>query len=459
MCGPMSNTTSRLQVQEKKLRARYRRNHPRIPGLFNSGVGDGESPVVPLVEQSLASEVAGHVGGGGPRLGGGPPLPAAGGGGRLEQELLNGSELDGGGGVVERLHVVGCRCKSWACPTCGVAYWGRVRRRVMAYAPWFTRPAILTFTMDPKNFSGPEAAFEYVRRGGYLRRLMRLLGFKKAFIVMAFHPNRPEWVHWHVVVDMADLPGGRFDFGRVWALWRDKWKIGGWDASWNKGKQYRDGKQAFGYAVGYCQHQSGVVAEWALRRKRLPRAYEFCGSLRSGIIFFESLQAESDDEGAVPVSDGVESAVVRARAESVTVSQRVARCGGGVNLVRELEYPDGKKYFKWVGSLPGDVRDYIHVARQGGIVGARVYVPEGKVRGGFVESRLVVDGCSSDIVDDLKRAAASLVMSKCSGAWDGGARARADAAAVLRESEALSAAESPVGVPSVEYLDDGLAPF
>jgi hypothetical protein len=207
------------------------------------------------------------------------------------------------------------KCRLPWCPSCGIGYWGKVRARLKPHLHLFWRARLFTLTIDPRNYSSGQEAYEVIeKKEQYIKRLLRLIGFKKAFKVLSFHkakasrPDGNEWPHWHVVVDLADVP--RVDLKRVWRLWRDKWKVGGFDLQMNR--QCRSAEAAVNYAISYCQHQSGVVAEWVKDSERAPRAYEVYGELRKAISAskktdqndsVEVAETESDDAGMEAVQD------------------------------------------------------------------------------------------------------------------------------------------------------------
>lgn len=439
---------------------------------------------------SLLESPPSTVGGGCPRPVGGSP--AAGGGGRLEQVSLNGTSLGESlasvtEGVVESLLVTGCRCRSWACPECGVAYWGRFRARTIGAGMGriFKRAALFSLTLDRKHFikkageagipeaKAPEFAYEYVESGGYIRLLLRLLGVKKGIKVMAFHPLNKEWVHWHVVIDLGDLPGKRLDLERAWALWRDRWKLGGLDLQANK--RYGSGacgaESAVGYAIGYCQHQSGVVGSWVYGRERLPRSYELLGECREWDrkAREEKRLADLGDDGeeslecvAPPVEPAVIEPAGRVAVKRTTVGERMKRCGQGFQLIRELVYPDGSKFYKWVGGSDDvSLVELVCMAKAGRLLGARF---ESVTYGTVERLRLVVDGptcISTDWVADAVNAVRSAAIAgDRRAAWGGDGASEEELAAYdsLLERDIEAIGESFTG-EGVEFASDGYAPF
>jgi hypothetical protein len=259
----------------------------------------------------------------------------------------------------EELVIVPKKCRLPWCSSCGVSYWGKVRAKLRPHLHLFKRARLFTLTVDPKNFpSGEQAYYVIEHKEQYIKRILRLLGFKKAFKVMAFHkskasrPDGHEWPHWHVVVDMADV--GRIDLRRIWGLWRDKWKVGGLDLQVNR--RCRNASAAINYAVSYCQHQSGVVADWVRDSERAPRAYEVYGQLREAIRNHEKGQSPETVEPAEPIeTSDADSAEQQAFETSVRrdityVGDRLNHCDSGSLVLLKTVYGDSVSY-EYVATL------------------------------------------------------------------------------------------------------------
>lgn len=103
-----------------------------------------------------------------------------------------------------------------------------------ATAEW-DDPQLITLTVDRtgdgarsgrhprcKGFASPEAAWDRVNDGRLIARLMRELGICRWIQVPEAHPDAPEWMHWHVLVDWP----GFIPFKRAWRIWADRWGIG-----------------------------------------------------------------------------------------------------------------------------------------------------------------------------------------------------------------------------------------
>jgi len=196
------------------------------------------------------------------------------------------------------LEVLECGCNSWLCPKCAKRYWSRVFNRVAPHLAMFKKPDLLTMTVDRSKFGTPERAYDYLQKeNGFIRRFLRLFGFKKAMVVIEFHneiskkngrvdPDAVNWPHVHVLVDKADV-GNFMDFARGWKLWRDKWGIGRWDGGSKKRKRaIRDMKnnsvKVAGYILNYLK-KPAKAPEWIKKRQRSIRPYRLYGELREAV--------------------------------------------------------------------------------------------------------------------------------------------------------------------------------
>lgn len=257
---------------------------------------------------------------------------------RLDLNTINGTRL---GTPKRSFLIVDCKCRSWVCGRCGPGFWAAVGARVMPHLGMFKRPRLLTLTVDPKKFESAQAAYESIR--GRIRTLIRLAEFKKGLAVLAFHPNRPSWPHWHILVDLDDC-GSWVDRDRMWHLWRDKWGCGGLDLDLKPDKF--TATQAARYAISYCQHQAGVVAPWVLEAHRTPRAYELFGELRKA-VHAEANARKSSEREAEPK----EGEAKRRKRSAKTVAERQAACSKGSSVLLVQEFPGGRRELRYMGRL------------------------------------------------------------------------------------------------------------
>jgi hypothetical protein len=80
---------------------------------------------------------------------------------------------------------------------------------------------------------------------------MRELGIKRWLYVLEFQTKTGDgWPHWHLMIDVGDLPGRRLNLARGWALWRDKWHLGGLDLA-KKETKIQSAEHAVFYITKY----------------------------------------------------------------------------------------------------------------------------------------------------------------------------------------------------------------
>ncbi len=127
--------------------------------------------------------------------------------------------------------------------------------KVKALEKRMKRPAMLTLTIDRKRFAGPEAAYDYAMRR-VSRLLTERLGAKTWLRVIEVQTKTGDgWIHWHVLIDLGEVGPMGDVAGRVWALWRDKWRIGGCDLQPIK-------RSAAGYLASYISKKWTAVPRW-----------------------------------------------------------------------------------------------------------------------------------------------------------------------------------------------------
>lgn len=113
---------------------------------------------------------------------------------------------------------------------------------------------MLTLTIDRKRFAGPEKAYEYAMPK--VSELLRFLGAKKWVRVVEVQTKSGDgWIHWHVLIDLAEVGGLTAARRRCWHLWRDKWGIGGCDLDAIR-------KSAAGYLAKYVTKAWPAVPHW-----------------------------------------------------------------------------------------------------------------------------------------------------------------------------------------------------
>ena len=251
--------------------------------------------------------------------------------------------------VVLRQH----RCKVRTCPTCGPRYGFRVRQGLLPKADQFTKPALLTLTCNRSNFESPDDAHSFITQEGLIRRLLRVLGVKRYVWVLEFQQKTGEgWPHWHILVDLADVPSGKLDLARAWRLWRDKWGCGGVDLQLRR-QRFTSPQHAIHYITKYMTKypEKGYPA-WVLQADRRIRFFTASRSLgpilsdpkpapaESPAATSEAEDAEDFDAEQAPADES--STPTRRRAAMRPLAQRMAECKQLCTAVLERRDEDGE---------------------------------------------------------------------------------------------------------------------
>src|SRR5206468_3106406 len=93
-----------------------------------------------------------------------------------------------------------CRCRTCA-KGCGCMLGCRVRQNMLRKTHHFRKPAMLSLTVDRSHFASSQDAHSAICEGGYLRRLLRLLGVTTWFWVLEFQTRTGDgWPHWHILI-------------------------------------------------------------------------------------------------------------------------------------------------------------------------------------------------------------------------------------------------------------------
>lgn len=197
---------------------------------------------------------------------------AAPGGGRLEprgNNLTRSGILDSLAQGVIVAHPVRCKCR--ACPICGKGAGIKTRERLQAKAEagMFSQPALLTLTVDRRNWQGPAQAHQAVTLQALIPRLMRRLGVKRWVWTLEIQTKTGDgWPHWHLLLDLATC-GGRLDYKLLWHLWRDVWGVGGCDVSAKHKAAAADPLHAVNYITKYLCKGDAIWPTWCLESVRL----------------------------------------------------------------------------------------------------------------------------------------------------------------------------------------------
>ncbi len=106
------------------------------------------------------------------------------------------------------VRAVAVKCNSWMCEDCKRRRGYDFRQRLLAKAELFKEPRLYTITVKRDWHESPGAAYEYITSGGFIPRLFRLFGIKRwVWVLEPQQETGDGWPHWHVLVDIGDLPG------------------------------------------------------------------------------------------------------------------------------------------------------------------------------------------------------------------------------------------------------------
>jgi hypothetical protein len=168
------------------------------------------------------------------------------------------------------------KCKSWLCPKCRVGKGLALKESLMNKAYLFKEPRLYTITINREFFKNPAEAYHYVMDNKFIARLLTKEMKIKCWIwiLEAQEKNGDGWPHWHILIDVADLPtkwynrttkksqytkpentrGWRkynnfFDLNKIHRLLH-KWKIGGCYLS-EKKSSFKSPRHAINYIVKY----------------------------------------------------------------------------------------------------------------------------------------------------------------------------------------------------------------
>ena len=266
------------------------------------------------------------------------------------------------------------RCGCRTCANCGKRLGWSVRQRLLAHG--WRNPRLFTLTVDRhgtttgNGFASPQEAHRHVTDKRFVARLLNLLGVKTWVWVLEFQTATGDgWPHWHVLIDLADRPGGRLDLKRAWRLWRDDWKIGGIDLGRTR---FKDAHHAVMYATKYLTKQPvGGYPHWVLDASRSIRFVQGCrrlgplvGKPRPSRLEAESSKADDEEQPESPEP-----------ADRPSLLDRMSRCGLASDVYDLRPDAEGEERAVHVGTLPASPT-LILALSAGGTLPVRVEVVE-----------------------------------------------------------------------------------
>ncbi|QDU58326.1 rolling circle replication-associated protein [Aeoliella mucimassa] len=178
-------------------------------------------------------------------------------------------------------HVIGCGCKSFFCPECCTGRGWALRHKLMAAVQRWqaSRPIMVTCTVDPRNFDGPEQAFDYVREKGLIsrmvRELRRLYGEEVGHYFAVLELHESGWPHWHVLIDADFIPHDSVE--RAWnaagpAREGHRFRMGMVKITKPRGFVSKD--HAANYSTKYLvKFPKGGYPDWVLKRQGIFKRY------------------------------------------------------------------------------------------------------------------------------------------------------------------------------------------
>jgi len=184
---------------------------------------------------------------------------------------------------VELSKVFGCpsRCKSQFCEDCSLAHCVKWREKLKAALHSWNSVIMLTLTLDPKDYSGPEEAYREVGKKRAVAELMKklhkrgMVDTREFTLTMEFHKSG--WPHYHVLV--------RSTFVEKHELQR-LWKRG---HCWVSKGDFESVEHAINYATKYIvktsEEEPFWFPEWVLDFKgnlrRFSTSRGLCPTLRN----------------------------------------------------------------------------------------------------------------------------------------------------------------------------------
>lgn len=205
-------------------------------------------------------------------------------------------------------------CKSWLCPDCRRIKGHALRDKLLEKAKIFKEPRLYTITVNRKLFRSPEEAYNYVMSKKFIARLLtKEMKIRRWFWVFEVQEESGDgWPHWHILLDVADLPGKWynsstkansdvkpvninawcyiphfFDLNKVHSLLR-KWKIGEQCYLSVRKDKFKQARHAINYITKYLikTPQKGYPS-WVWKHSNL-RFYQpsyDVGSMKTDEIF------------------------------------------------------------------------------------------------------------------------------------------------------------------------------
>ncbi len=256
--------------------------------------------------------------------------------------------------IDHRLAFIPCRCKCRLCPVCGPRMGVILRMRLLAVADTFRKPALLTLTVDRNNFGSCQAAHDFISDKGRIGLLMKRLGVELWVWVLEFQQKTGGgWPHWHILVDLADCPGGKIDLERAWKFWRDKWEIGGLDLQLKR--CFHQPRHAINYITKYfIKSPRYGYPRWVLEFAKAIRLVAACRKL--GTLVSDGRSKPKSESGGVRKPRGRRRLLV----------DRLVECGQKTTALRQSIDADNERVdTSFVGNVSACVEQLATMQQQG----------------------------------------------------------------------------------------------
>lgn len=99
-------------------------------------------------------------------------------------------------------------CKSWFCEKCRKIKGHELRQKFIDRAEILKVPRLYTITINREWFKNPKDAYKYVMDKKFIARLLtKEMGIRRwVWVLEAQEENGDGWPHWHILLDIGDLP-------------------------------------------------------------------------------------------------------------------------------------------------------------------------------------------------------------------------------------------------------------
>lgn len=236
-----------------------------------------------------------------------------------------------------RIHIRESRCWCRVCSSCAPRLGMRVRGALLRTQDSWEIPYLFTLTVDRSKFASPQAAYEHIKQGRYIPRLLTALNLVRWVHVLEFQMETWDekgrgWPHWHLLIDLAAVKG-YVNLKKAWALWRDTWGLGGLDLRMRKRMKDQSPESAMRYITKYLvKVPKEGWPDWVLEKRniRFVQASRSIGALLYRKPAFTEADVEQDQVEEIVAED--EEVTDR---EPKTMKERVSSCGHKSSLLYE----------------------------------------------------------------------------------------------------------------------------